>query len=145
MLQIIGEVATKTAETGQAHAAWAPVLTWLAMVGVIALSSAWNARILPVARGWAPGIRLIGLMTYPLYLLHDVVGAGVMGLLRSAGVGPEAALAAAILVCIAASFAVAAWLEPALQRWLRFALGRVVALAAYVRLFQFLFRSTRTA
>nr|WP_246673227.1 hypothetical protein [Mesorhizobium sp. B2-9-1] len=40
-----------------------------------------------------PGWRRIGLMTYPLYLFHDVVGAAMLGALMRAGVPYLAAIA----------------------------------------------------
>jgi len=61
-------------------------------------------------------VRLLGLTTYPLYLLHDVVGAALIGKLVQIGVNPYGALGISIAAVVATSIAIAAFIEPALQK-----------------------------
>lgn len=63
--------------------------------------------------------RYLGLMTYPLYLIHDVVGAAMIGWLARSGIDRYAALATATVMVLLSAAAIALWLEPRLQRWLR--------------------------
>ncbi len=104
-----------------------PVLVWLATICTIVWGVFYDARV----RRWIGGttpivLRTIGLMTYPLYLLHDVVGSAV---LRSSGVvGRVAALVAAIGVALALSY-VAVRMEPVLRRPLRRVLDRLAGVA----------------
>jgi peptidoglycan/LPS O-acetylase OafA/YrhL len=94
-----------------------PVVLWLASVGLLALSL-WLHRT-----GWGSvrlnGIaRRAGLATYPLYLVHNIAGAFVLGLMLRAGVPPSAALVIAVALCVAVSFGFCEAVEPALRRWL---------------------------
>lgn len=61
---------------GNAALALAPVAIWLGSLVLIAASVRWNG--VGWLRNHAGLARRIGLATYPLYLLHDVVGAAVM-------------------------------------------------------------------
>ncbi|MBN9549115.1 MAG: acyltransferase, partial [Alphaproteobacteria bacterium] len=59
--------------------------------------------------------RRIGLMTYPLYLIHDVVGAAMLGVLARAGVPYLAAIPVVGAAMIAVSWLVAAEAEPRIR------------------------------
>jgi peptidoglycan/LPS O-acetylase OafA/YrhL len=72
-----------------------------------------------------PALRMLGLMTYPLYLLHIVVGAALLGRLAARGVPQDLALVLVLLAALAASYVIAAHLEPPLQRWTRELLCRL--------------------
>ena len=72
-----------------------------------------------------PALRMLGLMTYPLYLLHNVVGAALLGRLAARGVPQDLALVLVLLAALAASYVIAAHLEPPLQRWTRELLCRL--------------------
>ncbi len=90
-----------------------PLLIWLGLVALMAASVMGNAtawRMLPRA---APIVRLLGLATYPLYLLHDTVG----NALKFMPAARTPLLASALAICIA--LAVAATIEPWAQRGLR--------------------------
>jgi len=94
-----------------------PVVLWLASVGLLALSL-WLHRT-----GWGSvrlnGVaRRAGLATYPLYLVHNIAGAFVLGLLLRAGMPPSASLVIAVALCVAVSFGFCEAVEPALRRWL---------------------------
>lgn len=63
-------------------------------------------------------LRTLGLMTYPLYLLHQSIGSVVIGQLRLTGVEPVAALCIATLLVMALSWSVVSYAEPALKSWM---------------------------
>jgi peptidoglycan/LPS O-acetylase OafA/YrhL len=62
-------------------------------------------------RGW----RRIGLMTYPLYLIHDVVGAAIIGALMRAGVPYLLSVVIVGATMIAASWLIAIEAEPRIR------------------------------
>lgn len=69
---------------------------------VLSLNTRWNAR-------W---LRQIGLMTYPLYLLHNVVGSALLGRLVDVGLGYAEAMLSSIAFCLVISWFIALKLEP---------------------------------
>lgn len=96
-----------------AHPAVVPVVAWLATVAFIVVAvrgNAWLARIVPggVARS-------IGLATYPLYLLHDDVGALTMRIAARSSLAPGLALAAAVAASLVVAVVVARVAEPRLR------------------------------
>jgi peptidoglycan/LPS O-acetylase OafA/YrhL len=117
-------VATPVIATYFSGTTWTPLSIWaVAITGMIFASRASTATALPPVT--AQVFRAIGLMTYPLYLLHDNIGTGTMRLLITAGTQPVVALVAATLLMIAASFFVSSYLEPIVRlgltkpHWLR--------------------------
>ncbi|MCA1512313.1 acyltransferase [Bradyrhizobium yuanmingense] len=65
-------------------------------------------------------LRPIGLMTYPLYLIHSVVGGYLLGRLISAGLSYPAAIFYVSVTMVGVSWAIAIYLEPILKN----AIGR---------------------
>jgi len=63
-------------------------------------------------------IRLLGLATYPFYLLHEAVGGYVLLWLSSQRIQPRFGVWLAILIVGVLSIIIAAWLEPALRKLL---------------------------
>lgn len=91
--------------------------------GALALIAGARRLQVPLSRMIAPGTaRTVGLMTYPLYLLHQDAGAVLIARLLRADLPLWAAEAATIGVMIALAWAVAVHAEPAL----RAALGRAI-------------------
>jgi peptidoglycan/LPS O-acetylase OafA/YrhL len=70
-------------------------------------------------------MKTAGLMTFPLYLVHTVVGATIMGRFVMLGLSRWAALAAGLAVIFLIAFLIAKYLEPAIQRVLRSTIYRV--------------------
>jgi peptidoglycan/LPS O-acetylase OafA/YrhL len=66
---------------------------------------------------------MLGLMTYPLYLIHTTVGSAAVLILHNRGVPRFLALLIAMAICLLASWIVAAALEPRLKQHLRPILG----------------------
>ncbi len=108
-----------------------PCLVWSGAVITIAVTAAWKKisrrgfhwRVRTVARK-------LGLVTYPLYLIHFVFGAWIFGILLRGGMGRFGALAAAIVICIASSYFFAFYLEPWIRRKLGALFDRFVAAAS---------------
>ena len=51
---------------------------WMIAVCTIAASVFWNDALLRFAGNWKSPIRIVGLATYPLYLLHQNIGLAIM-------------------------------------------------------------------
>jgi peptidoglycan/LPS O-acetylase OafA/YrhL len=120
-----GDYAAIDRAHGFAHPAVVPVVAWLATVAFIVVAvrgNAWLARIVPggVARS-------IGLATYPLYLLHDDVGALTMRIAGRSGIAPGAALAASVGASLVAAVIVARVAEPRLRTVMARGLDRAAA------------------
>lgn len=88
-------------------------LLHLAVFALVALA-------VPLSTGPAAArlARTAGLMTYPAYLLHQNIGAVALARLAAAGIDPIAALAVAGAALLAASWLIAAFIEPAGRRLL---------------------------
>ncbi|KAA0123784.1 acyltransferase [Methylobacterium sp. P1-11] len=69
--------------------------------------------------------RQLGLMTYPLYLLHNVNGAALIHRLVTAGLPPYPVLLAACGAMLTVSFAVMRWAEPFVRSRLSAFLDRI--------------------
>ena len=115
-VQIVAHNGIGNAEFGVHNSALAPCVSWLAamafMVWSVKANAQWH-RLPAAARG---AIRTAGMMTFPLYLLHQVVGGAIMGALVLGGWNRWAALATSVALVLAASWLIARHLEPALQR-----------------------------
>lgn len=67
---------------------------------------------------------MLGLMTYPLYLIHQQFGMVVVNALDAAGLWRWAALGLTAALCVALAWAIARWVEPAIRRKLIVAVNR---------------------
>ncbi|GLQ81422.1 acyltransferase [Mesorhizobium huakuii] len=84
-----------------------PILIFLVAIALMA----WSLRLDLSWIGW----RRIGLMTYPLYLIHDVVGAAMLGAMVRTGVPYLVSMAVVGATMIAASWLVATEAEPRIR------------------------------
>jgi peptidoglycan/LPS O-acetylase OafA/YrhL len=90
---------------------WA-LLAWLLSLGWIGLSIRFNGRA--PSKGGAAAIRMGGLLTYPVYLLHETVGGSIEGWLIGRGTPFALAFLAAVAVTLLAALAVVRfWEKPA--------------------------------
>lgn len=115
-LQIVGESTLKLEKTGMALPALTPCAIWLAAMLFFWLAVANNARVQRLPSWILQALRRLGLMTYPLYLLHNVTGGALLGAFVEWGASTGAALAAAVAIVIALSWWISKVPEPALQR-----------------------------
>lgn len=101
-------------------------------VGSMALfiaSVAFNDRF-RFSRGVAAQIRAAGLVTYPLYLIHECVGGALLHVLASTGLPRPLAVGAALIGVVGVAYLIAMVLEPALRERLRAVLPGGAAPAA---------------
>jgi peptidoglycan/LPS O-acetylase OafA/YrhL len=124
-------------------ALWQPLSLWLLSVGVV-FAAAWAPQLFEVrSPGWRSVLRRLGLMTYPLFLLHAVAGAGLIRVLTSAGFAPWAALGIAIASALLAAYVICATAEVALRDMLGALLGRGERLLRRAHAFDWLFVPSR--
>lgn len=60
-------------------------------------------------------IRQVGMMTYPLYLVHQITGARLLSGLYGMSLDPVTAVFIAVAVCLSASWLFARYLEPSIR------------------------------
>jgi peptidoglycan/LPS O-acetylase OafA/YrhL len=92
-----------TSDGNQIDIVVAPAV-WMIAVCTIAASVFWNDALLRLAVNWQSPIRIVGLATYPLYLLHQNIGLAIMKVAQP--VGALAALAFALICVLSGSFLV---------------------------------------
>ena len=90
----------------------APGVILAASILLIIASIAMNDRAYAWAGGRVRAIRMLGLMTYPLYLFHQTVGNAVILTLHDRGMPRFLALFFGVVICLLASWIIAATLEP---------------------------------
>ena len=106
MLEIIGHAADRGRDLGVSADPIAPTLAFVGGVAVVALCRRIQPRI-----GWTCGwAATLGLMTYPLYLLHQQIGA------VAAGLWPSLGLPVSLFISVALAWLVVRYAEPPLRR-----------------------------
>lgn len=95
---------------------WVPVLIWLgATIGMMV------SLVGKYARQQEPNVRwltVLGMSTFPLYLVHYVAGATLMGMLIRAGWEPIAAMPASAAAMIVSAVALTVLIENGPRRWI---------------------------
>lgn len=99
-----------------------PIAIWVVSTAAIVAATYWREEIARLPAIWLQVLRIAGLATYPLYLLHEVHGHAVRSMLVDHGVSPMISSVAATLFSIGVAVAVAVAAEPIARRWLRRAL-----------------------
>ena len=108
---------------------------WIAAITCLFLFSRVPGLTLPP--GVTAGrIRTIGLMTYPLYLVHDIVGKSVVRVVLSTGINMWAALAFGALSMIFLSWVICKFCEPLVRKILAAFLDKVAAQQVFVPSFK---------
>jgi len=105
-------------QTTWAHLATASIVAFCLAIAAILLSVRFNRRF-PVNAVVRRTVRLLGLTTYPLYLLHERVGAFVIYQMGRIGMAPLASAMSALICAAALSFLIAWYCEPALRSLLK--------------------------
>lgn len=100
-----------------------PYAIWLGMVFLMGLSIIYSVPLASSLALVAPGIRQLGLATYPLYLVHYHVGGEAMILAHRAGWALDLSLAIGLITAVVVSLLIAVLLEPGLRRGLLNGLG----------------------
>jgi peptidoglycan/LPS O-acetylase OafA/YrhL len=99
---------------------YVPVLVWAAAVLLIAVAANRARRSTVTAAPEAPRyLRTLGLITYPLYLTHNVVGSAIIRVLVDAGVDGALAVAVSLGLLVLVCWFICAKIEPAIRGQLR--------------------------
>ena len=115
-LQIAATRQTESFDLNYVTPAFLPFAIWLLVCGLIAISVWLKQRIAYLLAPYAPTIRMIGLSTYPLYLLHMHAGLPLVASARAAGVPDGVSLLLGIGGAIGLAWVVAKYLEPLVHR-----------------------------
>ena len=102
-----------------------PITLFFVAVVAMVVSLGWKVST-PTARA----LRVLGLMTYPLYLIHNNFGAALLRLLVDLDLNQFAALSVVVSLCLVFSFFVATVLEPPIRRFVKAVFDRAVELGA---------------
>jgi peptidoglycan/LPS O-acetylase OafA/YrhL len=123
------------------YSPWLPVMMWAVGVLAIVASVRFNAEIKAACGDrMSRFIRLIGLSTYPLYLVHVVSAGVIVWALYKIGVGLTVAIWSAGFAVVALSFVIVLAFEPPLKFLLRRLLNQAgTALSASIPRLNFLF------
>lgn len=116
-VEILHTAITKLDALNLAAPLYPPVVAWLLMLGCILASAIWtdafNRCLFPARHV----LRVLGLATYPLYLVHQTVGGAMGAFVADAGLDRGIALLVAVSSSIATSIAIATLLEPSIRRF----------------------------
>jgi peptidoglycan/LPS O-acetylase OafA/YrhL len=115
-LQIAGESMLKLEKTGMSFSPLTPCIIWLSAMVFFWVVVANNARVQQLPAWCLQLLRRLGLMTYPLYLLHSVTGGALLGAFVEWGIPTGLALAASVTIVLALSWWISKVPEPALQK-----------------------------
>jgi peptidoglycan/LPS O-acetylase OafA/YrhL len=111
VLEILAHAVRHAADVHMAVDAVWPLAAFGAGLAVMLL-----CRLLqPGIARWSGVATTLGLMTYPLYLLHQQVGAAIVASLARMGAPAEAGLVSALLLSLALSWACVRFAEPPLR------------------------------
>jgi peptidoglycan/LPS O-acetylase OafA/YrhL len=93
-----------------------PIMVWAAAVLLIALAANRSRRSAGIASPEAPAyLRTLGLITYPLYLTHNVIGTAIIRALVDAGLDATSALWIALGTLVLVCWFICAKIEPAVR------------------------------
>jgi peptidoglycan/LPS O-acetylase OafA/YrhL len=99
-----------------------PIVVWAAAVFLIAVAANRSRRSTGTASPDAAGclrtryLRTIGLITYPLYLTHNVIGSAIIRVLIDAGLDASLAVEAGLGILVLVCWLICAKIEPAIRR-----------------------------
>jgi peptidoglycan/LPS O-acetylase OafA/YrhL len=97
-----------------------PILVWASAVLLIAVAANKNRRAAGTASAEAPAyLRTLGLITYPLYLIHNVTGTAFIRVLVNAGLDATLALWLALGMVTLLCWLVCTRIEPAVRHALK--------------------------
>ena len=97
-----------------------PILVWAAAVLLIAYAANKSRNAVGTASPEAPAyMRTLGLITYPLYLIHNVTGTAIIRVLNDAGLDATLALWLGLGLVVLLCWFVCAKIEPAIRHALK--------------------------
>jgi peptidoglycan/LPS O-acetylase OafA/YrhL len=93
-----------------------PIMVWAAAVLLIAIAANRSRRSAGIVPPKAPAfLRTLGLITYPLYLTHNVIGTAIIRALVEAGLDATSALWIALGMLVLLCWLICAKIEPAVR------------------------------
>jgi exopolysaccharide production protein ExoZ len=99
---------------------WVPFLIWIALIGLVLASVIGRPPLeVPTKQRFAGVVKLLGLATYPLYLLHYHLGGLTLAFGLALGLSVNTSISLAISICVTASLVVAQFIEPRLRARIR--------------------------
>ncbi|HMM89790.1 acyltransferase family protein [Bradyrhizobium sp.] len=108
------------------QSAFVPIVVWAAAVFLIAVTANRSRRSAVSASPEAAGyLRTLGLITYPLYLTHNIVGSAIIRVLIDAGLDVSLALWAGLGMLVLICWFICEKIEPAIRRLLSELFSRV--------------------
>jgi peptidoglycan/LPS O-acetylase OafA/YrhL len=97
-----------------------PIFVWAAAVFLIAVAANRSRRSTRTASPDAAGyLRTLGLITYPLYLTHNVIGSAIIRVLVDAGLDASLAVGVGLGMLVLVCWLICAKIEPAIRRPLK--------------------------
>ena len=94
-----------------------PIIVWAAAVGLIAWCANRNRRPAATTSPEAPAyLRTLGLITYPLYLTHNIIGTAIIRVLVDAGMDATLAVWVQLGILVLVCWLICAKIEPAIRR-----------------------------
>lgn len=115
------------------HNALVPYLAWGAATFIIWGSMEWRAAIANRLQTLLPMFKLLGALTYPLYLVHYQTGAPIFAALYGRGWPVWLAFIPAYAVALAFAFVIAKWVEPRLSKIIGNGLRKILKVPAKER------------
>jgi peptidoglycan/LPS O-acetylase OafA/YrhL len=116
LVEIFAAASEKAMGSDHAISAVTASAVWLVSLAAIVLSIAKNEAAHRILGRHAKLIRAAGLATYPLYLLHQIIGSAIMEAAHRLGLPPYACLAVAVVPILVLSFTLAQVVEPAVRK-----------------------------
>lgn len=124
-LQIIATSRSLNVDSGMDYTAYLTCIIWIFSVVFIYCSARLNHHFHTLPQAVLRAARTAGLMTFPIYLLHQMAGSIAMGWMVRFGVGRWTALIITMIVVVLVSWLVAMKLEPPVQRFTKDCLYRM--------------------
>ena len=98
------------------QSAFVPIVVWAAAVLLIAVAANRSRRSAGTASAEKPAyVRTLGLITYPLYLTHNVTGSAIIRVLIDAGLDASQAVWIGLAMLVLICWLICARIEPAIR------------------------------
>jgi exopolysaccharide production protein ExoZ len=102
-----------------------PVVIWMTCCAMIASAAFWRTEIMHAPSGFLHAARILGLMTYPFYLLHEVLGVATRDVLQTWGLPIIPSVIGATIVIAGVALVIAQVGEPAIRNAMRYGLFKL--------------------
>jgi peptidoglycan/LPS O-acetylase OafA/YrhL len=100
------------------QSAFVPIAVWAVAVFLMAVASRHRRSTSTASADKAGYLRTLGLITYPLYLTHNVIGSAIVHVLIQAGLAPTLAVWAGLGMLVLLCWLICAKIEPAIRQLL---------------------------